>query len=225
VAVTSRKQPDVDAVADEIRQMGGRALPIASHGGRMENHVALVEAVVEQFGRLDILVNNAATSPAMASVLDTEERLWDTIMNVNLKGLYFLSQAAARAMKRNGGGKIVNVTSSDGIKASKGRSVYAISKAAVIMATKAFAGELARDNIRVNAIAPGAVDTRLLNNIWVNLPEDQQEAVRSQVAEAIPLGHIGVPDEMVGAMIYFASDASSYLTGQTILIDGGISVG
>jgi len=225
VAITSRKQPDLDAVAEEIRQTGGRALPVAAHGGRMENLVELVETVVREYGKLDILVNNAGTSPAMASVLETEERLWDTIMNLNLKGLYFLSQAAALVMKENGGGKIINVASSDGFKPSQGRSVYSIAKAAVVMATKAFAGELAQYNIRVNAIAPGAVDTKMLNNIWANLPEEQQESIKTGMTQRMPIGHIGEPDEMVGAMIYFASDASSYLTGQVLLIDGGASVG
>lgn len=224
VAITSRKQPDLDVVAEEIREMGGKALPVASHGGRMENHVVLVDTVVKEFGRLDILVNNAATSPAVSSVLDTEERLWDTIMNVNLKGLYFLSQAAARVMKENGGGKIINVASSDGFRPAHTRSVYSTAKAAVMTVTKAFAGELAQYNIRVNAIAPGAIETKMLNNIWGDLPEEQQQSIKAQMTRGMPLGHIGVPDEIVGAMIYFASDASSYLTGQTILIDGGASV-
>ena len=224
VAITSRKQADLDVVADEIRQIGGKALPIEAHGARMENLGKLVDTVVKEYGKLDILVNNAGTTPAMASVLETEERLWDAIIGLNLKGLYFLSQAAARVMKEKGGGAIINVASSDGFRASQGRSVYSISKAAVMMVTKAFAGELARYNIRVNCIAPGAVDTKLLRNIWTNLPKEQQENVTSQMGSRVPLGHMGQPDEMVGAMIYFASDASSYCTGQTILIDGGGSV-
>lgn len=224
VAITSRKQPDLDAAAVEIRQTGRKVLPIASHGGRMENHVALVDAVVKEFGKLDILVNNAATSPAVASVLDTEERLWDTMMNVNLKGLYFLSQAAAQVMKEQGGGKIVNVSSIEGTKPGKARSVYSIGKAAVIMLTKSFAAELAPYNIRVNAIAPGAIETKMLNNMWTHLPQEEQESIRTDLNERIPLGHIADPDEMVGAMIYMASDASSFLTGQTLLIDGGVSV-
>jgi len=225
VAITSRKQEDLDVVAEEIRKEGGKALPIAAHGARMENLGKLVDAVVKEYGKLDILVNNAGTTPAMASVLDTEERLWDTIINLNLKGLYFLSQAAARVMKEGGGGAIINVASSDGFKASHNRSVYSISKAAVMMVTKAFAGELARYHIRVNCIAPGAVDTKLLNNIWINLPQEQQETIKRQMGERIPVGHMGQPDEMVGAMIYFASDAASYCTGQTILLDGGSAVG
>jgi len=224
VAITSRKQADLDVVAEEIKQIGGKALPIEAHGARMENLGKLVDTVVKEFGKLDILVNNAGTTPAMASVLDTEERLWDAIIGLNLKGLYFLSQTAARVMKEKGGGAIINVASSDGFRASQDRSVYSISKAAVMMVTKAFAGELARYNIRVNCIAPGAVDTKLLGNIWANLPQEQQDNIKKQMGERMPLGHMGQPDEMVGAMIYFASDAASYCTGQTILIDGGASV-
>jgi NAD(P)-dependent dehydrogenase (short-subunit alcohol dehydrogenase family) len=225
VAISSRKQPDLDVVADEIRQIGGKALPVAAHGARMENLGKLIDTVVAEFGKLDILVNNAGTTPATASVLDTEERLWDTIINLNLKGLYFLSQAAAKVMKDGGGGAIINVASTDGFRPARDRSVYAISKAAVMMVTKAFAGELAKYNIRVNCIAPGAVETQMFHNIFAHLPEDQHKSIIDNMGNRVPLGHLGQPDEMVGAMIYFASDAASYLTGQTLLIDGGGSVG
>lgn len=221
VAVSSRKLPDLERVAGRVEDAGRKALPVAAHLGRMENISGLVEKVKEEFGRLDILVNNAGTSPANASVLDAEERLWDTVLNLNLKGLYFLSQAAARVMRDTGSGSIINVSSVNGYQPTMNRGIYAISKAGVIMATKSMALDLAQYNIRVNAIAPGAVDTKLLNSNWANFSKEQAAAIKETVAKNIPLSHIADPDEIVGAMIYLASDSSSFLTGETILLDGG----
>jgi NAD(P)-dependent dehydrogenase (short-subunit alcohol dehydrogenase family) len=221
VVVSSRNLEDLEKVADAVRGIGRRALPVAAHMGRLENVRMLVETAMAEFGRIDILVNNAGTAPAYANCLDAEERLWDSIMNLNLKGLYFLSQAAARVMKDQGGGKIINVASIDGYKPQENVGIYSISKAAVIMVTKSMALELAPYNIRVNAIAPGAIDTKMLNNMWAGLPEAKKASAKKAVSTRTPLGRIGVPDEIAGAMVYLASDASSYLTGETILIDGG----
>ncbi|MBW2061483.1 MAG: glucose 1-dehydrogenase [Deltaproteobacteria bacterium] len=222
VAIASRKLPDLEEVADEIRDTGRKALPVATHVGRLDEINKLVGMVMDEFGRIDILVNNAGCSPAFSTVLDAEERLWDAIMNLNLKGLYFLSQAVARVMKEQGGGAIINLSSIEGYRPQFGTGIYSISKTAVKMVTKSMARDLAPYNIRVNAIAPGAIETRLLNNLWALLPEDQARAQKETLAEGIPLKRIGDPEEMVGAMIYLASDASSYVTGTTILIDGGI---
>ncbi len=221
IVISSRNLGDLEKVADEIRGIGRKALPVAAHMGRLENVNMLVERAMAEFGKIDILVNNAGTAPAYANCLDAQERLWDSIMNLNLKGLYFLSQAAARVMKTRGVGKIINVASIDGFKPQENVGIYSISKAAVIMVTKSMALELAPYNIRVNAIAPGAIDTKMLNNMWANLPEAQKGLARNAVSTKTPLGRIGMPDEIAGAMIYLASDASSYMTGETILIDGG----
>lgn len=222
VAVASRKLPDLEKVADEVRALGRKALPVEAHVGKVEEIQTLIDAVVAEFGTIDILVNNAGTNPAMASVLDCEERLWDSIVNLNLKGLYFLSQAAARVMKDHGGGKIINVASGDGYKPEYLVGIYSISKAGVIMATKSMALELAQHNIRVNCIAPGPVSTRILDSHWFHLPEEEARAQKAHLADLLPLQHIAEPDEMVGAMIYLASDASSFTTGETILMDGGM---
>ena len=221
VVVASRKLPDLEKVADEIRGVGRKALPVAAHVGRMEDIHRLVETVTAEFGRIDILVNNAGSSPALSTVLDIEERLWDSIMNLNLKGLYFLSQAAARVMQEHGGGKIINVSSVDGYKPEHSVGPYSIAKAAVIMATKSMALELAPYNIRVNAIAPGGVATRLFDSHWFDVPEEEMKKQKAAFAKALPLQRVGDPDDMVGAIIYLASDASSYVTGETILVDGG----
>jgi NAD(P)-dependent dehydrogenase (short-subunit alcohol dehydrogenase family) len=224
IVVTSRKLPDLEEVAAEVRKLGRKAVPIAAHIGKMDNIQTLVDAVMKEFKRIDILVNNAGCSPAMGTILDNEERLWDTIMNLNLKGLYFMSQAVARIMKEQGSGSIINTASMDGYKPEPYVGIYSISKAAVIMATKSMALELAPFNIRVNAIAPGPVTTKMLDSHWFHLPEEQAKAEKAEMAKHVPLGRIGVPDEMAGAVIYLASDASSYTTGETILMDGGCTV-
>jgi NAD(P)-dependent dehydrogenase (short-subunit alcohol dehydrogenase family) len=225
VAVTSRKVNDLEATAAEIAAFGGEALVVQSHLGKMEEISRMVGTVKNEFGRIDILVNNAGASPAMGSVLDSDERLWDTIMNLNLKGLYFTSQAVARIMKEQRGGKIVNVASIDGYKPEPWVSVYSISKAGVRMITKAFAMELASFNIQVNTIAPGAITTKMLDSHWFHLPPEEAKAQKEAMARLTPMGRIGDTDEIVGAAVYLASDASSYTTGAEILIDGGALLG
>jgi NAD(P)-dependent dehydrogenase (short-subunit alcohol dehydrogenase family) len=216
VAIASRKLPDLELVADEIRGLGRKALPVAAHVARLEEIKNLVQTVNKEFGRIDILVNNAGTSPALSPMLDLEERLWDSIMNLNLKGLIFLSQAVARIMKEHDGGTIINVASIAGFRHEPNIGVYSISKSAVVMATKIMGEEWAKYNIRVNAIAPGHIHTRLGDSIFEAVPEYKKEFL-----DRIPMRRIGDPDEIVGAMIYLASDASSYVTGTTIVVDGG----
>ena len=216
VAVTSRKLPDLEAVADEIKSLGRKSLAVVTHIGRMDQLQPLVDKVVTEFGKIDILVNNAGTSPVMSPALELEERAWDSIMNLNLKGLFFLSQAVARTMKEHGGGRIINVASIDAFTPEYKIGAYSISKAGVVMATRVMARELAEFNIRVNTVAPGYVQTRLLDSHWEVAPEDKPGVVRT-----IAMGRIAEPDEMAGAMIFLASDASSYVTGQTIIADGG----
>ena len=219
VVVASRKLPDLEMVVDEIKSLGRRSLAVSAHVGRMEQIASLVEGVVAEFGKIDILVNNAGTSPVFASALDLEERAWDVVMNLNLKGLFFLSQAVARVMKERGGGNIINVASVDGFRSEDNAGAYAISKAGVIMATKVMAREWNQYNIRVNTLAPGMIHTRLLDSHWEVAPEDKPEVIKR-----ILMGHIAEPEELVGAMIYLASDASSYVTGQTFIVDGGFLV-
>jgi NAD(P)-dependent dehydrogenase (short-subunit alcohol dehydrogenase family) len=161
----------------------------------------------------------------MASPLDAEERLWETVMNVNLKGMYFLSQAVARVMKEHGGGSIINVSSVDAFKPEFRVGIYSIAKAAAIMVTRSMALELAEHNIRVNAIAPGAVNTRLLDSHWFGMPDDIAKAQKDFLAKLVPMARIAEPDEMVGAMIFMASAASSYMTGSYIVVDGGQLLG
>jgi NAD(P)-dependent dehydrogenase (short-subunit alcohol dehydrogenase family) len=194
-----------------------KSLAIAAHVGKLEEINNLVSKVKGEFGRIDILVNNAGTNPTMDQAIDIEERAWDSIMNLNLKGLFFLSQVVAKLMKEQGGGKIVNVASVAGITPDI-LPIYSISKAGVIMATKVMAQQWAKYNIRVNAIAPGLTKTRFSEALWSN-PEILQGAISTT-----PMRRVAEPEEMVGAVIYLASDASSYVTGQVIAIDGGATI-
>jgi dehydrogenase/reductase SDR family protein 4 len=214
VAVISRKLPDLEEVATEIKGLGRRSIAMAAHMGRVEEINDLVPKIKDELGRIDILVNNAGTNPTMDHAIDIEERAWDSIMNLNLKGLFFLSQAVARLMKEQGEGKIINVASVAGITPDI-LPVYSISKAGVIMATKVMAQQWAQYNIRVNAIAPGLTKTRFSQALWGNPDIVQGVIMRT------PLRRVAEPDEMVGAAIFLASDASSYVTGHVLVVDGG----
>ncbi len=217
IALASRKLPDLERVAGQIEKKGRKALAVAAHVGRLEEINNLVKRVVDGFGKIDILVNNAGTNPTMATAIEADERAWDSIMNLNVKGLFFLSQAVAKIMREKGGGKIINVASIAGMTPDL-LPIYSISKSAVIMATKVMANEWAKYNIRANAIAPGVVRTRFSEALWKS-PESLQRST-----SLAPMGRIGEPEEMVGAVLYLASDASSYVTGQVIALDGGTTI-
>lgn len=225
VAVTSRKINDLETTAAEIKSFGGEAFPIQAHLGRIEEISKMVDSALSQLKRIDILVNNAGASPAMGSVLESDERLWETIMNLNLKGLYFTSQAVARVMKEQKAGKIINLASIDGFTPEREVSVYSISKAGVRMITRAFALELAPFNIQVNTIAPGPISTKMLNSHWFHLSPEEAKKGEEDMARMVPMGRLGQPDDIVGAAIYLGSDASSYTTGTEIVIDGGFLQG
>jgi dehydrogenase/reductase SDR family protein 4 len=217
VVLASRKLPDLEEVAKEIKGLGRKSVAVAAHVGRLEEINNLVTKVKEEFGRIDILVNNAGTNPTMDQAMEIEERAWDSIMNLNLKGLFFLSQAVAKLMKEQGGGKIINVASIEGITPGI-LPVYAISKAGVIMATKVMAQQWAKYGIRVNAIAPGLTRTRFSEALWSN-PD-----ILSAAMMMTPMARVAEPEEMVGAVIFLASDASGYVTGQVLAVDGGATI-
>lgn len=218
VVLASRKLPELEIISENIKGLGRRSLAVATHMGKMEDIGNLVTRVKEKFGRLDILVNNAGTNPTIESALEISERAWDSVMNVNLKGVFFLSQQVARLMKEKGGGCIINVSSWAGIKAQPLVPAYSVSKAGVIMATKIMACEWAKYNIRVNVIVPGQVKTHMNAVTWEN-PE-----IRERFLKTIPLGRFAEPEEIVGTMIYLASDAANYVTGAVVSVDGGYAL-
>ena len=219
VVVSSRKLPDLEKVADEIKKMGRRSLAVSAHNAKMEDLKNLIARVKEEFGRLDILVNNAVANPVMADVLHMEEAPFDLIMNANIKGYYFLSQAAAKMMVEQGtGGAIINIASVGGIFVTPGLGPYCISKAAIIMMTRCLAVELGSHKIRVNCIAPGIVQTKFSEALWSN------EKLMAEYLKTMPLGKIGQSEEISRTALYLASDASSFMTGSTLIIDGGANL-
>ncbi|MFC1971849.1 glucose 1-dehydrogenase [Chloroflexota bacterium] len=217
IAIVSRKLPDLEQTAAEIKGLGRRALPVSAHIGKMAEISQLVARVKDEFGKIDILVNNAAANPTMASAIDVEERAWDAIMNANLKGLFFLSQTVAKVMREQGGGCIINVASAGGIRPHI-LPVYSISKAAAIMATKIMALEWAQYNIRANVVAPGLVKTQFSQALW------DDEDILQYLMQRIPLKRPAEAEEIAGAMLYLASDAAKFVTGAVLSVDGGETI-
>lgn len=215
VIVSSRKLEGCQAVADSIIAEGGRATALACHIGEMAQIEAVFAAIAEQFGRLDILVNNAATNPQFGHVLDTDLAAFQKTLDVNIRGYFFMSVAAGKLMRGHGGGSIINVASINGVTPGHFQGVYSITKAAVINMTKVFAKECAPLGIRCNALLPGITDTRFASALVSN------EAILKTAMVQIPLKRVAKPDEMAGAVLYLASEASSYTTGTAINVDGG----
>jgi dehydrogenase/reductase SDR family member 4 len=215
VILTSRKQESLDQVAEVIRAKGGKAWPLACHIGREEDRVKLVEQVIQKYGRLDVLINNAATNPMFGPVMDATSEIWDKIFEVNVKGPFFLSKMFGARMMEKGRGAIVNVTSMAGIKPMTGLGVYSISKSALLMMTKVLAAEWGEKGIRVNAVAPGVIKTKFSEALWKN------EFIRKVVEQTSPLGRLGEVDDVVGAVVFLASDAAKYITGEIMVVNGG----
>ena len=215
VVLSSRKLEDLQKVAEEIRRKGGDAFPIAAHNGKIADLENLVKKTVDHYGTIDILVNNAATNPVFGPIIQVEESAWDKIMEVNVKGAFFLSRSAAQVMGEKGGGAIVNIASSAGLRPMPFLGAYSVSKAGVIMLTKVLAVEWAGLKIRVNAVAPGIIETRFSEALWKN------ETILEEVQKRQPIPRVGQPEEIVGAVLFLASPASSYMTGEVMVIDGG----
>jgi len=212
VVLAARKAEPLEAVAASIREAGGRALAVACHTGHADEVSGLFERALAEFGRVDGLVNNAATNPYFGPTLGVTDAAFDKIFEVNVKGyLYAAREYAARAK----GGAIVNVASYAGLKAAPLMGPYGMSKAAVISLTRTLAVELASLGIRVNAVAPGLVETRFS----AALLED--ENIRARLLADAPIPRPAQPEEVAGAVVYLLSDAASYVNGQTLLIDGG----
>jgi NAD(P)-dependent dehydrogenase (short-subunit alcohol dehydrogenase family) len=218
VAVASRKQDGVDAVAAEIAERGGTALAVAAHMGQEGAVIALVEQTVEAFGGVDITVNNAATNPHFGPLTTATAAQWDKIVEVNLRGAFFLCQRVIPLMQERGAGKIINVASIAGVKPQPGMGIYSVSKAGLIMLTQVLAQEMGPSNIQVNAIAPGIIKTRFSSVLW------QTPSIAESLQKHTPLGRLGDVDDVVGAALYLASPLSDYVTGSVLLIDGGMNV-
>jgi len=216
IVLTSRKLPDLEAVAQEVEAFGVRSLCVAANIRHLEEHDGVVKAALDKFGHIDSLINNAGTSVIYSSLFDMDEKAWDVTLGLNLKAVFFLSQRVAAQMKEQGtGGTIVNISSDSGWRPYLGMSAYSISKCAVQHVTAVFAQELGQYNIRCNCIAPSVTRTKLSQALWTD-----DDNMRRKVTNTA-LGRIAEPSEMAGAALYLASEASSYMTGQTLLVDGG----
>ena len=219
VVLASRKQEALDEAAAALREKtGGTVLPIAAHTGYEENCHQLIEKTSEAFGRVDIMVNNAATNPHFGSLLQAETSQWQKTFEVNVLGYFWMSKYAALSMQKSGGGKIINMASVAGLEPSFMMGVYSCTKAAVIMQTRTFARELASDHIQVNAIAPGFIKTRFSQALWAN------EELNQQIEERTPAGYMAEPESLVGGAVYLASPESDFLTGHVLTIDGGLTI-
>ena len=215
VIVSSRKQDACETVAAAIREAGGKAEAYACHIGEMAQIDKLFADLEAKHGRLDILVNNAATNPHFGHITETDLGAFQKTVDVNIRGYFFMSAAGATLMAKNGGGSIVNVASVNGVTPGAQQGIYSITKAAVISMTKAFARECAPQKVRVNALLPGATDTKFASALFHN------PVILEQALARIPMKRVAEPGEMAGAVLYLASDAASYTTGAALNVDGG----
>jgi NAD(P)-dependent dehydrogenase (short-subunit alcohol dehydrogenase family) len=216
VVISSRKQENLDKASEEIiAKTGGKVLGIASHIAKLDQSKGLVEQVMKEFGRIDILVNSSGSS-FMVPLLEMEEWQWDTVMNVNVKGPFFLAKEIAPIMKEQGGGSIINISSYMGIRVEESLGAYCISKAAVIHMTRVMAKEWGKWNIRVNAIAPAWVYSRLSD------PFLQMPGVNERMLSQTVIGRFGEPDDVAAIALYLASDAAANTTAGVFPLDYGM---
>jgi NAD(P)-dependent dehydrogenase (short-subunit alcohol dehydrogenase family) len=218
VIVSSRKLEECERVAAEIRQAGGSAEAIACHVGRMDDIARLFARIRTEHGRLDILVNNAAANPYYGHILDTPLEAFDKVVEVNLRGYFFMSVEAGKLMREQYSGVIVNTASVNAIEPGLQQGIYSVSKAAVVNMTKAFAKECGSLGIRVNAILPGLTETKFASALF----DDQ--ALYQECVAAIPMRRHAQPEEMAGAALYLVSDAASYTNGACLIVDGGMTL-
>jgi NAD(P)-dependent dehydrogenase (short-subunit alcohol dehydrogenase family) len=215
LAVAARSQDDLHALADEIEALGRRALPVPTDVGEREQIGRLLDRTVEEFGRLNVLVNNAGGTRFTSPILGLRPDGWTKVMRLNLDSVFHATQLGAQRMVETGGGSIIQMSSIAGVAGSPGLSFYSAAKGAIRFMSRSVARELAGSGVRINSIAPGWIATDL--NAMLRDDHGSDEYIISQV----PMGRWGRAEEVVGAAIYLASDASSFVTGATIVIDGG----
>ena len=215
VILASRKAEACEKVAASILETGGSAEVMACHIGDMEQIAQVFEAIKAKHGRLDILVNNAAANPYFGPIQDTDLGAFNKTVDVNIRGYFFMSSHAVKLMGQHGGGSIVNVASVNGIIPGAFQGIYSITKAAVISMTKAFAKECAPLGVRVNALLPGATETKFASALT------QNPAILGELLKHVPMNRVAQPDEMAGAVLYLVSPAASYTTGTCLNVDGG----
>jgi len=217
VLVSSRKIEGCQAVADAIIDAGGSAEALPCHIGNMEEIERVFAEIRNRHGRLDILVNNAATNPYFGHILDTDPGAFQKTVDVNIRGYFFMSVEAGKLMREQGGGCIVNTASINALQPGVGQGIYSITKAAVVNMTKAFAKECAPFNIRVNALLPGLTKTKFAGALFTH------EEIYKAAIDHIPMHRHAEPEEMAGTVLYLVSDAASFTTGECVVVDGGMT--
>lgn len=215
VVVADIQEDKAVETAAEIQKMGRRSLGLRVDVSILPDLARMVERTVQEFGTIDILVNNAGIA-LPTPFLETTEEAWDRIMDINLKSVFFCSQFVAQVMVKQGRGKIVNVASTSAFVAGRSEVPYAISKAGVRMLTAAASAELAPYHVNINAIAPGLIRTPLTEKYFPS-----SEALEARVQAKVPMGRAGTPEDLVGAVIFLCSDEADYVTGHTLVVDGG----
>jgi NAD(P)-dependent dehydrogenase (short-subunit alcohol dehydrogenase family) len=220
VVLVARKQPDLEAVAGKIRAAGGTALAIAAHAARADELEGVFRRAADELGPIDGLVNNAATNPYFGPMLECPEAAFDKTFETNLKGYWFASRLLVQSVRGRTGarGAIVNVASVAGLRAAPMQGVYGMTKAAILSMTETLAFELGSSSVRVNAIAPGLVETRFASAIV------QNPTLRDHAIKRTPLARYAQPEEIAGAAVYLMSDAASFVTGHTMVVDGGMTI-
>jgi NAD(P)-dependent dehydrogenase (short-subunit alcohol dehydrogenase family) len=215
VAITGRKPEALAAAAAEISTQARAVRPIVCHQGHADDIAKLFETIGQTWPKLDVAVINAATNPVFGPIVQTEKSAWDKVIEVNLTGAFLTAQAAARRMAEQQSGAIVFISSIAAFDPVPGLGAYSVTKAGIVALTKALAKELAPRGVRVNAVAPGLIETQLSRALIEN------KAIHSQLVAAIPLGRHGQPEDVVGAVLFLASHAADYVTGQVVVVDGG----
>ncbi len=220
VAVAGRRKPPLEAVVREIEAAGGKALAVTCDVTDRASAEVAIAATTKHFGRLDILVNNAG-AVVIATVDQTSDEDWSHVLAVNLTGTFFVSRAALPALRKAGGGSIVNIGSILGLISRKQRAAYSAAKAGVAGLTRAMALDHAHENIRVNCICPSIIETELGLQSMAKSPDPEGE--RKRRAAEIPLGRLGKPVDVAQLAVYLASDESAWVTGATLPLDGGLT--
>lgn len=218
VVVTARTTEQIEGVAREIEGLGRRGLALTADVAKIKDIDAIVRRTMEKFGKIDILVNNAGISPYYTRAEKITPEMWDTLMAVNLRGLFFCCQAVGKVMIEQKRGNIINMASIDAVIGAPKLVAYAASKGGAVQITRTLALEWAQHNIRVNAIAPGFVATEFTRGMREN------ERLRQMLIDMHPIGRLAEAEDIVGAALYLASDASSFVTGSVLMVDGGATV-
>ena len=215
IAICGRKQENLDKAVAEFKAKGTDVLAQPANMGKSDQAAALFQAIEGKFGKLDILVNNVGTNLLTPSVAEADEGLWDKLLETNLKSAFLASSMACKLMKKAGAGKIINISSIAARKAARGMGIYCVAKAGLEMLTKVLAVELASDHIQVNAVAPSVVRTQFSQPFWSN------ESILQEILKTIPAGRIAETDDVVGAVLFLASNLSDFITGEVFNVDGG----